>query len=140
MSDDFIPWSHLYDINVRKIDEQHKGLAKLINDFHHAVVSGHKREVVFFLLNSLIRYSEEHFRDEEALMAESHYPELIRQKLEHEKLIFKVFDLAARYERNEAEIDEDVMAFLKSWLIDHILTEDRKLDPYLRKKGLPPGW
>lgn len=42
----------MYDINVPKIDEQHKGLAKIINDFHSAVKANHKREVVFLLPES----------------------------------------------------------------------------------------
>lgn len=140
MGSEFIPWSTIYEVGVPLIDGQHQKLTKMINDFHSATKTGHNRAEAFFLLNGLIRYAEEHFRDEEALMAASHYPELTRQKIEHEKFILRVFELAASYEKKEAEIDEIVMSFLKTWLIDHILKEDRKLDPYFRQKGLPEGW
>lgn len=87
----FIPWSHLYDIGVAKIDEQHKGLTVTISNFHEAVKAGHSKEKVFFLLNSLVRYAEEHFKDEEELMAAARFPELAKHKLEHEKLTVTVF-------------------------------------------------
>lgn len=140
MSSEFIPWSTIYEVGVPLVDKQHVGLVKMINDFYVVIKAAHKREEVFFLLNSLIRYAEEHFRDEEALMAAGRYPELSKHKIEHERLILKVFDLAASYERRETEIDDDVMAFLKEWLIDHILKEDKKLEMFFRQRGLPEGW
>lgn len=140
MGSAFIPWSAAYDVGIPLIDRQHEGLAKTISDFYAVIQSEHRREEIFFLLNNLVRYAEEHFRDEEALMEAGHYPELARQRIEHEKFVRRVFDLAASYQRHEAEIDEKVMEFLKSWLIDHILKEDRKLGVFFTQKGYPKGW
>lgn len=140
MTTPYVPWSPLYEIEVPRIDEQHRGLASLVSEFHAACAEGCGRERVFPLLNRLVRYAEEHFRDEEALMGAGRYPDLLRQRREHEKLTVAIFALAERYERGEAEITDEVMAFLKAWLIDHILREDKKLEGFFRDHGLPPGW
>jgi len=140
MSAPYVPWSPIYDIGVGRIDHQHRGLAGLLNEFHAAVTAGAGKEHVFPVLNRLVRYVEEHFRDEEALMEAGHYPERLRQRREHEKLTVEIFSLAERYERGEAEITEDVLEFMKSWLLDHVLHEDKKLEGFFRDKGIPAGW
>ena len=140
MSLPYVPWSPLYEIGVARIDEQHRGLAALVSEFYTAREEGSGRERVFPLLNRLVRYAEEHFRDEESLMGSGRYPELLRHRREHEKLTVEIFALAERYERGAAEITEEVMAFLKAWLIEHILREDKKLEAFFRDRGLPTGW
>ncbi|MBI5013888.1 MAG: hemerythrin family protein [Deltaproteobacteria bacterium] len=140
MNEVYVPWSPLYEIGVSRIDEQHRGLAALISEFHAALGAGKAREQVFPVLNRLVRYVEEHFRDEEALMEAGHYPELLRQRREHEKLTLEIFALAERSQRGDAEITEEVMEFLKSWLVDHILHQDKKLEGFFRDRGVPAGW
>lgn len=111
-----------------------------MSDFYAARAGGGGRDEVFTVLNRLVRYAEEHFRTEEALMEAGRYPELGRQRIEHERFLRKVFALAERLERGEAEVGDEVMAFLKAWLLGHILQEDKKLEAFFEGRGLPAGW
>jgi len=140
MTDKFVEWSPLFEIGIPKIDEQHKSLAALVNEFHAIAASQASRDKVFSVLNRLVKYVEEHFRDEEELMGAANYPELMKQKMEHQKLAVDIFKFAERYGHNESELNSDVMDFLKTWLIDHILHEDKKLETFFRGKPLPTGW
>jgi hemerythrin len=136
----FIEWSPAFDIEVPRIDRQHRRLAELVNEFHAACGKGRVPGVVFTVLNGLVRYVEEHFRSEEALMTEVRYPELLRHRREHERLTLEIFALNEKLEAGDVEISQETMAFLKRWLLDHILQSDRKLGEYVQERGIPPLW
>ena len=136
----YFQWSEAFEIGVRRIDRQHEKLAGLVNAFHEAYVGGGSRELVFPLLNRLVRYVEEHFACEESLMEATWYPELTKQKRAHEALTLKIFALADRYEHGDDAITDETMNFLRSWLFDHILQVDRKMGEYVQARGVPPDW
>ncbi len=136
----FITWGPLFEIGVPEIDRQHEHLVSLVNAFYDAHEAGASPAEVFSTLNRLVQYVEEHFASEEALMNRARYPDLARHRVEHEKLIRQIFDLNERLEAGTASVDDEVMAFLKGWLVDHLLHEDRKVGEHLARTGIPPGW
>ncbi len=136
----FVQWNRTLAIGVPKVDNEHKHLVDVLNAFYRAFQAGVAREKVFAVLNMLLRYAEIHFRNEEALMEAANYPELQEHRKEHERLIEEVFDLNARCEVGKTEITFETMEFLKHWLLDHILAEDKKLRDYFEQRGIPPGW
>lgn len=136
----YFRWSEAFEIGVPRIDRQHETLASLVNDFHDACAAGGSRPQVFPTLNRLVRYVEEHFACEEALMELTQYPELARQRRAHEALTLGIFSLAARCEQGDEGVVEETMGFLRSWLLDHILQADRKLGDYVRARGVPAEW
>ncbi|MHB8763203.1 MAG: bacteriohemerythrin [Deferrisomatales bacterium] len=137
----YVQWSPLFEIGVPALDDQHRQLAERINDLHaaHGTAADPLGRGVFPILNGLVRYAEEHFRDEERLMASARYPGLARQRREHEAFLGRVFALAERLERGDAELSDDLFAFLRGWLLDHILGEDRKLAGFLGDREARSG-
>lgn len=94
------------------------------------------------ILNSLIRYAEEHFRDEETVMDLAGYPadEALSHRMIHEGLIEEIFALNEELKVPEEKPLHDVEVFLNGWLIRHILTQDKKLASYavyLKGPGSP---
>jgi hemerythrin len=87
-------------------------------------------------LNFLIRYTEEHFTKEEKLMEDFDFPEYDVHAKHHERLIREVQELKAKYAGGAIRMDMSIVNFLKDWIINHILTEDRKYGPYLNDKGV----
>ncbi len=130
----YVVWCNMYCINVPYIDDQHRNLLEIINRYHDAVSSGKSRESIFETLNALIKYTEEHFRDEEEIMALSDCPpgEIEEHKKLHEQLVSDIFRLHSDYANGKEPVVHDMELFLNDWLIKHILIADKKLTPYCK--------
>lgn len=127
----FIAWAKIFESGVPEIDAEHKVLFDIANQFYDKIRRGDEEQVIFETLNKLVRYAENHFRREEALLEEIGYPpeKVEHHKATHQKLINQIFEVyETQYEiSNSRLIDqpEKVKNFLTDWLIMHILTEDR---------------
>ena len=84
----YVIWCEMFSVNVPYIDNQHRKLLEIINDFHAALKEKKAENIVFQTLNSLISYAEKHFQDEEKLMEEAKYPpdDFKEHKKIHEKM------------------------------------------------------
>lgn len=131
----YIDWSPIYETGVRLVDDEHRQLVAILNEFHTAHVKNLGPVLAFTTLNKLVRYAEKHFSDEEGLMAKHHYPSATKHRLEHEKLLAQVFDLTGKLERRETELSLDIFDFLRGWLIDHILKTDMEMGRWLVERG-----
>ena len=82
------------------------------------------------LLECLERLSDrtrEHFRREEEFMRGIDYPELADHKSEHDLLLAEFTDLVRGLREHLTEtLDQETLEGLKSWLIGHIVGEDRR--------------
>ncbi len=127
-------WCDMFSIKVPFIDNQHKKLLNIANDFHKALNENRGKESLFEILNSLIRYAEQHFRDEERLMEAAGYPpdDIKEHKRIHEQLINDIFRLHQDFSQSAEKTVYEMEMFLNSWLIQHILITDKKLELYCR--------
>ncbi|OKY75864.1 MAG: hypothetical protein BM485_05875 [Desulfobulbaceae bacterium DB1] len=126
-------WKSDYSVNSQYIDHQHQKLLGIVNDFNEALAAGKGEKIAYSLLNRLVQYAEEHFRDEEKLMRMARYPtdELDRHIKEHEKLTEEIFQHTENWSSYRAESLPRIGEFLKKWLLDHILTSDKKYAQYV---------
>jgi len=62
-----ILWSADYSVQSKYLDLQHQNLLMILNEFNEAVGQGQGKVVAFSILNKLVQYTEDHFRDEEKL-------------------------------------------------------------------------
>lgn len=131
-----ISWSDTYSVNVREVDEQHKKLIDLINKLHDAMKVGKGSQMIGDVLASLIDYTGSHFATEERYMKLHSYPEYEHHKKEHNLLVMKVLDVQKNVQSGKAPITQDVMMFLKDWLVKHIQGEDKKFGPFFNSKGI----
>jgi hemerythrin len=136
----YIQWSPLFEVGVPLIDEQHRRLFGIVNLFHEAYAGGNGHDRVYGVLNQLVRYVEEHFQSEETLMEQARYPDLARQRREHDTLARRIFELTEEHEAGSLEVSGEVMKFLKRWLLDHILHQDKKLEDFFRAREIPKPW
>ncbi|RLE68101.1 MAG: hypothetical protein DRJ45_08450 [Thermoprotei archaeon] len=133
----YLEWCGLFEIGVQVIDNQHKMLFRIANDFVDAVAGRQAdNKVAFQTLNALTRYAQDHFGAEEDAARQVGFPEEDLKKLSesHEQLVQEIFDLHARVsETNQFNINE-VEQFLADWLIMHVLIEDRKIKQFVGKE------
>ena len=119
-----IEWNDSLSVGVTVIDDDHKVLINLLNQYLEAI-DAKKPLQIQDVFRELERYTHYHFSREEDLMAQCGYESLEAHKKKHEALCDKLRDyyqeiLFGADEKQEAEIK----AFLDSWLGIHIKGED----------------
>lgn len=129
-----LSWNDQYLIGQATIDEEHKMLFRLINDFHTHWTEQRDRKDIARVLSQLIHYGELHFQDEERIMAQEGYPELESHRLVHEKLIDEIFKLNEELADQSRLLERDMTKFLKQWLVDHIVHNDYEFRNFLVRK------
>ena len=129
-------WREEYSTNIKEMDAHHRELFQTANKLYEEIHSGRNQSVLEDTLNFLIGYTEEHFSQEEKLMEDYDFPDYEIHFKHHLRLIQEVQELKSKYAAGEMPMDMSIINFLKDWIINHILTEDRKYGPYLNDKGL----
>lgn len=132
----FFYWRDVYSVYVSEMDNHHKVLFERANKFLEAVNSDKKNKAVNEALSFLIEYTEFHFKEEEALQRKHKYPDHKEHKKEHEQLVKDVLLFKNQMVNNEIRISKKLIEFFKDWIIDHILTKDRKYGHFLNTKGI----
>lgn len=127
---DYVKWDRNFETGIPLLDEQHKELILLINNLYKKKKDLSKEKISKLLVN-LSDYVRVHFKSEEFLLYVMKYPQISLHKKEHQIFVFKIKEIIAQYHRgNLAHIPEDVFAYLKRWILDHILKTDMKYSCY----------
>lgn len=132
---DFIEWSDALSVGIEEIDEQHKEIAKMMNDLNRAIHGGWGKEARDEIIVRLVEYTKVHFVIEESLMSIANYPRLTEHKKQHKDLIDTVKAYIKKYNENPGASNYDFLFFLKKWLIEHIMKSDKIMAGHLIKTG-----
>jgi len=123
-------------VGNRLMDREHAILIEYINTLQGLVDGDSSRHLVGQVLEGLIQYTKTHFYVEEELMYAFRYPDYVNHIQAHEKFKQTMQQLSSQYKQGEADITNELMDFLKDWLIKHIQKVDRKLADFLKGKQL----
>ncbi|MBF0144025.1 MAG: hemerythrin family protein [Magnetococcales bacterium] len=127
-------WNDEWTVGIRTIDVDHKNLVGMINRLADASV---RTLAIRELLPPLIRYTVDHFRTEESMMAATAYPHLERHRGEHQGLVQHVSKVGEVIrEWSDPELPDDLENFLRDWLMNHIMKSDKRLGRHLRAHGM----
>ncbi len=121
-----IEWTPELCLNIDIIDEQHKTLVDMINNFYEELANKSSKELIGKLIVQMRDYTEIHFKAEEELFLSYGYKDSAAHIKTHEDFITKVKDLEMRYRENKLIISFEVTNFLKDWLINHIQKTDKE--------------
>ncbi|TRZ99223.1 MAG: diguanylate cyclase [Rhodocyclaceae bacterium] len=125
---DFFFWNKSFEVGIPSIDSQHRRLVELINALAAAITEGGKLPDVRSLFGQLMDYAAEHFSDEEKLMATCPLSEAEKElhRQAHQGFVDKARSIMEHPDLLQAEAAEQVLEFLITWLISHILGSDKK--------------
>lgn len=129
-------WNPEFGVGVSHLDEQHKELFAILNEYYTAIVADQAKEAAGSILARLVEYATHHFSDEERLMASNGYSGFRRHKAEHDRFVSSVLDFQKRLHQGKILLSMEVTGFLKDWLTSHIKGEDKKYGPFLNGKGI----
>ncbi len=130
-------WCDDYNLGVKIMDEEHLVLVSKINKLVSSLNLEFGKKASPLVLEAFLElatYTEEHFRDEEKFMASINYPQLNSHKKIHEKLLLQV--TAYGKEIKKGTLDEHkLVAFLRNWLISHIMGVDMQYAEDFKSKN-----
>ena len=135
MADELIAWSDDFLVHNKTIDEQHKGLVKMTNEFYASCkMGGILARVHFFqTIKATLQYVKTHFSSEEEIMQKANYPELDVHKEEHEDFVARVYEQLRIFESHDNYDPAGFIKLLMDWVIQHIASTDKKYIPYIAK-------
>lgn len=116
------------------MDREHLGQLGLLNDLKAAVRSGADDGVVYALLDELVKNTNLHFLSEQLLMRLHAYEAYESHFSEHERLLAEVQNLKHNLATGTAADKHSLIEALRSWLLVHIQTADKRLAEYLNRR------
>ena len=132
---DFIIWKPEYSVGVERLDSQHREIFETINRLHWAIQEKQQIQIVGSILSEMTGYVYTHFKDEEALMQKYHYPDLQAHQASHKAFTQKTQELIMRHQGIYGNISLDVLQFLKTWWVSHIIGMDQKYPPFIKMEN-----
>lgn len=130
-----IKWEDRYSVKISKFDQQHQQLVNMINQLYEAMKVGKGQVELGKILDELVDYTRRHFSSEEALMLKHAYPQYTEHKESHDRLTQQVMDYKNQYKEGKIGLSVQMMNFLKEWLVNHILDEDKAYTNFFESKG-----
>lgn len=131
-------WDESYNTGYTAVDLQHQELFRLINDLQAAILARREREILSATLEKVTRYTNQHFRAEEALMTRVNYPHWASHRRKHEQLTKEVQALTEDYATGKAVLSITLALFLANWWRDHIKQDDMAFIKFVRAHRLLP--
>lgn len=121
-----VEWTPDLLTGVDLIDYQHKMLCFYINTLHRATKRGADKSVISEIVDYLKLYTATHFSTEEQYFEHSAYPDVEAHKKIHVKFVDKVVQVQRELNAGSLTVGDDLLEFLKDWLINHIRVTDHE--------------
>lgn len=132
----FLEWSPVYNVGIAELDQQHQRLFSIANAFHDALPYGNKDSEIDRVLEELVHFAQKNFSHEEYLMLKTNYPEFESHKQRHAYLAGLLGKLVTNYHLGIPYVERQLLHFLKTSLIAHIVGADVLYGPHLRQNGI----
>lgn len=132
----YLEWNETFSVHVREFDEHHKRIIEMINGLRNVMGQGVDDTGVAEMVHNLIDYASTHFKAEERYMAQFGFAGYELHEAEHDRFIAQVLGFQNRLSRREQIIPDELLRFLKDWLVTHILGTDKQYSQFFNDKGL----
>ncbi|MFH1569780.1 MAG: hemerythrin family protein, partial [Gemmatimonadota bacterium] len=129
-------WDPALEFGIPPIDGQHRRLVMNLEDILAAV--GDTTNVMQQCLQFLVKYTHEHFRTEERLMAEHQFPGLAEHARAHaafREAMTKAVKLVSKA-KDPAECTPLVKSMMVNWYVAHVTGLDQKYAACFRSRNV----
>ena len=130
-----------YLMDIPEIDEQHKTLFGLLDTIGNATddlykpLSDDEVDDIIDVLDEFRNYALLHFRTEESYMQEIDYPDLPKQKNEHNRFITDIIRLEAELLNGSSMPAIKIRNFIHDWSRGHILEQDKPFGDFYKENS-----
>jgi len=129
-------WKDEYSVGVKMLDDDHKKLIDLLNQFRTAYDYHTSHRFEKESLDALVAYTRFHFQREEELLEQHDYADVESHKEQHRRMIEQVERFVDLYNEQGHDALEQVADFLSDWLINHINGTDKQYTQHLNDNGV----
>lgn len=121
-------WDDKLSVGIEQMDDDHKGLIALLNELSETGLATNEVDAI---LGKLINYTVYHFRREETVMEACGYPHVDAHRKVHRHIAATASQFAEEWRKDEsAELIQELLEFLRTWLVDHIMQNDAEIEPF----------
>jgi len=131
-----VTWKEAYSVGIEHIDQDHKKLINLLNQFTTAYDYAMSEDYERQALDDLISYTKYHFEREEKLMSDNNYPDFEAHQAQHKMMFDQVGVFVKLYDEKGHDALDEVSGFLTKWLINHINGTDKAYSQFLNDCGV----
>jgi hemerythrin len=126
-------WTENLRVGIDTIDEQHKELISRVNALYSALRKKNSRSETLKVLDFLSSYVVTHFKEEEAIQVQYHYPNYSKHKKMHEDFIQTMDGIRDEIaHKGTTDISSSLIAMtLSNWLVNHIGIQDRDIGKFI---------
>lgn len=130
-----ILWRDAMSVGQQTIDDDHKVLFAIINEFEASPDFAHAEQAA----KKLYKYTHEHFRREESLQQLMRYPDADVHRQEHARILAALTDLIKNHFLQKDAATDQAAAIprltdlMRRWIVDHVMTTDLKMKPFLSR-------
>ncbi len=132
----FIDWNDSLSVKIDSIDDEHKKLINMINEFYENIETKSNDELISKLIKEMKEYTLVHFSTEEKYFEQFNYPGYESHKKEHDAFVKKVIYVEKRFLEGSLLLSLEITKFLMDWLKEHIQETDQQYTEFLIMKGV----
>ena len=129
-------WRDTFSIQLAKMDNHHKRLFEIANAIIEHLKANADHASLVKAFDALVDYTHYHFSAEEKLMALYDYPGTNGHCKKHGKLALQVAEYRQEVIGGKVPDKASFLHFFESWMVRHILDEDRKYGAFLNTKDV----
>lgn len=119
-------WHDTYSVNNEELDNHHKTLCCILNKLYENCMGTDIPNSLDSILDELVSYSNYHFTAEEQHMRDIGYKDIEKQIFEHKEFTQKTLQLKKAINKNDIEHTKELIVFLGSWILHHVMEDDKK--------------
>lgn len=135
MNDLLFKWDNSFLIGIEELDYEHKALIDDINRLHNVLAGHDEKSEIEKCLGDIHARMQAHFALEERVMKEGKYEHFEEHKSSHDALLDTYTEHMMRFLNDiDGYAIRTIEDFLKDWVIDHILTSDKKMSLMVQAK------
>ena len=131
-----IKWNNRFCTGIPTIDGEHRELLGILNKAIDAKEHSDNKEELEEVLEEMTKFALEHFETEESYMREFNYPKYRDHREEHYRFFTKTIAFLDRLSNGNCQISNQLIEYLKQWLVNHIQVSDRQYIDCFKKNGL----
>ncbi len=123
-------------VGVAAMDAQHKTLVAMINKLIRNATATTQSATIQEVFMEMKDYMAMHFHAEEELMTAHNYPQLGEQIALHRRFSDKIIRFCIEWAYHNEHLPDDMLTYLREWLVHHILEEDKKYGAFFHEHGV----
>ncbi len=127
MEDYLVKWDSSLETGIKKIDNEHTLIIEYTNQLYKFIITGRKTNEFVLIFENIYHLFLEHLKNEEEFMQIIEYPLFPEHRRKHEEFLISLSEMKNKLQKGEENAQMYVFNLLSEWLINHLLSEDKKI-------------